>query len=474
MRATERRASSPSKEQSHPQRRKRSGTSRLWTLTSQLLGLSWLAPIITLLVLHFTNHIIGASAWCPNGKCSVDPLGNMGENAIQRAQELDGHDHNTLGGLQFVAKALEVWFVFIATSLVYNVTIMMASRSNGLPVGFLMTHVEFTDLRMLINKILWTTPTSPTRSTSRRRLSTVKLYLFAIFAAVMCILANLMGPSTAVLVLPTLQWVDTPIQMEQRFNTTGLANGPMGNSVFNNCSDAMLTARNYSCNSDEHAGSLDSLITSVTGITQQVFRNLYGYTGGNAIVQEMGVTFAFNITEESNFLTWVPNRQVLRNLSNDLGVFFNITQGQPTNEAFAQPYNNSLQTVLKRQGPIIGVKGNLYFPRNFTVTQVAHDKQIHCFLGYTPSYYAKKTYTKCIRVGPGWNSANANASFAISDAKSSNHTADVDIYFSDEATYFNSTVDLISDPDVFGMDQCRPTRLATGTRCSPFPIFLTV
>lgn len=432
----ERSTSSFSKEDTIPRPRWQVSQSWIWTLISQVLGLLWLAPIITLLIFHFQNHVIGASAWCPTGKCSADPLGHA---AIQRAQALDEYDHNTLGALQFVAKALEVWFVFIATSLVYNVTIMLAARGNGLPIGFLMTHVEFTDLRMLVDRLLWTTPTSPTPTPSGKRSSAVKLYLFAFFAALMCILANLMGPATAVLVLPTLQWIDTPTQLEQKFNKTGLADRPTGESVFHGCTDAMLAARKYSCNAAAYAASLDSLIDSSSATIDQFFLNPFVDGGGTTVTQELGISFAFNTTEDSAFVTWAPNRQVLRGLNKDLATFVNITLGQPFDQASDQLYNNSLQTVLKRSGPIIGIRANLYTAQNVSVTNVAHDKQVRCFDGWQPSAYSDDYYTKCIRVGCGWNMANANASFAVSDVKSSNSVANVDVYFSDKAAYFNST-----------------------------------
>lgn len=436
MHITERSTSSFSKEEIIPRPRRQVGKSWVWTIISQLLGLAWLAPTTILLIFHFKNHIIGASAWCPTGKCSADPLGRT---AIRRAQALDEYDHNTLGALQFVAKALEVWFVFIATSLVYNVTIMLASSGNGLPIGFLMKHVEFTDLRMLFDKLLWTTPTSPTPTMSGKRLSAVALYLFAFFAAFMCILANLMGPATAVLVLPTLQWIDTPTQVEQKFHKTGLGDRPMGDSVFPNCSDATLAARKYSCNADAYAASLDSLVDSSGANLDQFYLNPLGYGGENAITQELGLSFAFNTTEDTNFVTWAPNRQVLRGLNNDLSTFVNITRGQPFDQASDQLYNNSLQTILKRSGPIIGIRGNIYMAQNVSVTNVAHDKQVRCFDGWQPSPYSDDYYTKCIRVGTGWNVVDASANFAVRDVKSAIKVADVDIYFSDKVAYFNST-----------------------------------
>ena len=53
-----------------------------WHLFSQLVSLLWLGPIITLLVLNFRNHAIGASIWCPFGKCASDAFS---DNAIATA-----------------------------------------------------------------------------------------------------------------------------------------------------------------------------------------------------------------------------------------------------------------------------------------------------------------------------------------------------------------------------------------------------
>ena len=52
-------------------------------------------------------------------------------------------NHNLLGGLQFVAKALEIWFELIAAALVYIVTMLLAGRKEGLPVGYLTRPSEF-------------------------------------------------------------------------------------------------------------------------------------------------------------------------------------------------------------------------------------------------------------------------------------------------------------------------------------------
>lgn len=96
-----------------------------WHLFSQLLSLLWLGPIITLLVLNFRNHVIGASIWCPFGKCFSDAFG---DDAIATAVRLDRWDHDLLASLQFVAQAFEVWFLIIATALLYDVGMMFTRR----------------------------------------------------------------------------------------------------------------------------------------------------------------------------------------------------------------------------------------------------------------------------------------------------------------------------------------------------------
>lgn len=91
----------------HPQLAK----PRNWITTSiiQLACLLWLAPVITLLVLNFKGHVVGASAWCPNQNCQVGWF-NIQSVAQHNLYKFDRRDHNLLGVLQLVAKALEIWY----------------------------------------------------------------------------------------------------------------------------------------------------------------------------------------------------------------------------------------------------------------------------------------------------------------------------------------------------------------------------
>ena len=355
-----------------------------WHFLSHLFALLWLAPIIALLVLNYKRHVIGASVWCPKGKCSADPFG---DNAIARAEELDLHDHDILGALQFVAKALEIWFMIAATSLLFDVAMLFARKGRGLPVGFLLTHLEFGDIRNLLNPLLWTSPIPHPNGRSESRARMIKLYLFAILAAFLTILTNMMGPATAVLILPTLQWVDTTKMPAQRFNGTGLALAPAGHSLID-CDNTTLQAENYSCTSDFYGPSLDAWAAS--GIESSKQSRYFGYTISSGS-QERAVQFTLNGTANGS-LTWIPNRQVLRSLSQDyLKTSGYMLQYDPP-VAPDPIFNNSLQTILQREGPSIGVEGDCYNGGNQSIITVAANKEVRCYSNWTIdtiSYYTK-------------------------------------------------------------------------------------
>ena len=98
------------------------------------ISLLWCAPAVTLLVLNGTNHIVGASAWCPTGDCPGIPIGTN-QSLTELLSKADRDTHDFVGALQFVAKAMEVWFVYIAVTLVYIVTSLLARSEHGLPIG---------------------------------------------------------------------------------------------------------------------------------------------------------------------------------------------------------------------------------------------------------------------------------------------------------------------------------------------------
>lgn len=420
----------------------RSRPSLIWTLLAQFLGLLWLVPIITLLVFNFSSYKIGPSAWCPRGLCSADSLDN---DAIGIAKKLDKDDHNTLGVLQFVAKALELWFGFVAINLIYNVVMWLANRNDGLPIGFLSASVEFADPRSLIDTFYAAKKSPFQRDKSGQPTSKPLIGFFVVFLVLMCLLVNIMGPATAVLVLPTLQWLDVDYRAQHTFRSLNISWGPAGDNVFPECFDGDLSNRSYSCTSNSYAASLDSWVElTLAGRSQSPpFINgslLYG------VSQEGDVLFTFNTTGKVIEIAWAPNRQVMRELSLDFDNFHDAytanTDNIPNNtDPKYSPYTNSLQTILKRQGPVVGNYGNFYVPTSISEIQVGPDRNLRCFEDYSPNYLDftdKSLYTKCIRVGTGWASSNTHANFTIEGSEGT-ETVHVNVYFSDKSASYNAT-----------------------------------
>ncbi|KAL9594220.1 MAG: hypothetical protein Q9219_007153 [cf. Caloplaca sp. 3 TL-2023] len=372
------------------------------------------------------HHVIGASVWCPGGNCNAE---STAHSAIRRAQELDRQDHDLNGALQFVAKFLEVWFMFVATGLVYDLATLLARSGRGLPLGYLMNHLEFTDLRYLFNPLLWKSPSPNRHSTPEKRARMMKLYTLAVATALLTILVNLMGPATAVLVLPTLQWVNTPYVFYTRFGRTGVMDRPQGDDVLLGCSESQLDARNYSCTSDVFGPSLDAWAAqSKASIKQNV--TILGTS------QENALQFTFNAT--GGELMWIPNRQVLGEMSHD---FLQARGDYASDGEYPDSrYNNSLQTVLQRQGPSLGVQANCY-AGTITQLELDDDRFVRCYTGWTLDYSAN--YTKCLRFGTGFNDTNYYAQFdlEIEDPDVPDYESGVGVYFADKATYYNDTDD---------------------------------
>ena len=425
-----------------PKRKSKRQLGSVIHILTHVVGFLWIAPIVTLLVLNFKNHVIGAGIWCPRGQCNAKAYGY---NAIATASRLDGEDHNILGALQFVAKGLEVWFMIVATSLVYDVALFLAKSNGGLPIGYLFTHLEFGDIRNLINPLLWTSPIPHGNLMPSKPSGTLKLYLFAILAAFLTILTNLMGPATAVLVLPTLQWVDTSHKPNQVFGSLAASGSPRGDTVFPGCNDTQLLTRNYSCTSEVYGPSMDNWLSQALSSTAQADQDNGTLLLG--ISQEGAVEFTVNISTNRN-LFWVPNRQVLRSLSSDLQDLASYVSGDlhanGTRSQKQPSYNNSLETVLQREGPSIGLAAGC-FNGTLTALDLATNKQVRCLSGWTPTYdasgYEDTSYTKCFRYGTGWGGANQVAGFYLGDADMKANESYVQVYSSDKATVFNSTTD---------------------------------
>ena len=252
-----------------------------------------------------------------------------------------------------------------------------------------------------------------------------------------------MGPATAVLVLPSLKWVDGDHIPMQVFGAFAASSPPRGGTVLPGCDDTQFSSRNYTCTSAVYGPSLDSWITQLLSSTAQARQDHGGY--GIVLLgttQEGNVETTINITQTTaNLLIWDPNRQTLRGLTHDLIELGSYVTGsvEPNNKTAThkQPaFNNSLETVLQRQGPSVGMVANC-FTGNLTVKNVAEDRAIRCLDGWCA--IENTSYTKCYRAGRGWAETNAVARFYLGDADNEEDESYVEVYSSDKATYFNET-----------------------------------
>ncbi|KAL8883681.1 MAG: hypothetical protein Q9192_007047, partial [Flavoplaca navasiana] len=452
-----------------PRRARRSRIVLHWI--SHILSLLWIAPIAILLWLNFSQHVIGASVWCPSGDCNAE--GNS-ENAIERANFLNRQDRNVNATLQLAAKALEVWFMFVATSLVYDIGIMFAKKGRGLPVGYLLTHLEFGDIRYLVNPLLWTSPLPGTQGVPEKRSRIIKLYIFACITAMLTILANLMGPATAILVLPTLQWVDSPCVMYETFNHTAVAQRPDGEDLFPSCSAEQLRNGNYSCTAETYGPSLDEWASHNTAS----YRQFTQHEDGTIILgASQEAALAFMINGSASFDTvWVPNRQVLRNMSHEFQKLRGAYMEADPPEFPDREFNNSLQTILQRQGPSLGFHAAFY-TGNASDYGLSEGRWVRCFTGWTlgSSIWTetKEEYTKCFRLVSD-EDRDTYAQFYLGNFNGTDDQnsaqSGVGVFVADKAAFYNEQEDFGS-----GLIDCliKNNPDGTGETCDWDKIFAT-
>lgn len=264
--------------------------------------------------------------------------------------------------------------------------------------------------------------------------------MFAVLAAFLTILTNLMGPAVAVLVLPTIQWVDTNHVVDMRFQSYPVIKPPTV-AAFPTCNDAQqLADRNYTCTADGYAASLEDFGTQLNATLTQ----LETIDGSLLIAttQEASLSFTANLSR-NGVLVWVPTRQVLRELSADVPDLSMEITGQQANESRGAQqrlgYNNSLETVLQREGPSLGFTGGCNVG-NITFKNLEVNKQVRCLNNWT--FDEINYYTKCYRVGLGWGELNDVGNFSLGDSNTTGENDSVvSSYFSDRAMFFNESTD---------------------------------
>ena len=280
-----------------------------------------------------------------------------------------------------------------------------------------------------------------------------KFYVFAVAVALLCVLANLIGPAVAVLMIPTVQWVPTTSTYPKRFTSMLSANEP---TTFPFCNASSLADKQWNCTSGTYDFALDSVAEFVySQVTQDYLSdgNLGNY--GSPTLQELALSFEFNVTAVNSSDTsavsyWAPNRQVIRDLSQDQEDYFDTIHDP--NSPYAG-FQNSITLNLQRQGPIVQVE-QLFTYANVTVTKVDNEREIHCYSFWSCSIAENTCYAKCFRAGTGWNSSSTISTFNVGTVASGrpedNYTMPVVTrsFFSDRSAFIANDINTgnITDP----------------------------
>lgn len=192
----------------------------------------------------------------------------------------------------------------------------MAAKPGGLPIGYLTRPTEFAELLNLFDPLLWSSAKGSDRRVSHRA------WFLILLSAILCILCNLMGPATAVLAIPSLQWIGTKHIGNRRFVEIN-AGEPPGidpNSWFSTqasylCTAEQLLSHNYSCALDTSGHAMDAWLESCLSSHGNL-----GYTQALDLTFQVNSTAHFSSVVETqqnytDFVFWVPGRQTLSNLT---------------------------------------------------------------------------------------------------------------------------------------------------------------
>lgn len=420
----------PSSSSSSSSSSKKPVFSKAWSWLSLLFGVLWIAPAIFVLSLSFQEYIVGRSIGClvkSSKKCQLDL---HAVTQIQQAQALAKSDEEAQAGFQIAAKSLEAWFCFICASLVWTMLKRLAGRddADALPVGYLHVHTECQDLRLL-PKLAWGRRRDANRAKGWDR---IRLHIFIVFLTFTCILCNLMGPATAILVIPNIQWTPINNGNDVWFENVMAASRPLTASIARSCNEGNVSAGNYSCAYKSFGSTIDMVVAAAVATDDQSF-TIDDQPYGNSvtdlplnslllppIMQEANVSFTVNISG-SPFM-WTPSRQTLRDISTDLTDYDSMTGNNPQ-KAIGYPqshlFNSTLETRLVRRGPVLGQRNLCYRNKaeQVGIFPIGDEREVRCYDRFNEKIW------KCIPWGTSWKGfRQAAASFTIGDGSATNIT----------------------------------------------------
>ncbi|KAK5661063.1 hypothetical protein OQA88_12442 [Cercophora sp. LCS_1] len=416
---------------------------KIWLLLD-LFCFAWIVPIVFALYFNLHSFVVGAGVGCkvpnPSELCFPDLFGVKTTNRHERLMQLNKEDRVVLNILQFVAKALEDWFVIIASSIVFSMAMRLATAEKGLPLSYLFTHISVADLTMLFDRAFWTSCKA-----SRRGKARIRLLCFVSVVVLLCILCNLMGPAIAVLLIPQLAWTKFPAPAAQleRFESISLSQAPKVCEA----QARDVPARNYSC-TNIFWPSFDELSSGYRWRTDWFFN---GWSPLPVFTEHLGLLFTLNTTSpkssdvSSDWISWVPLRQSLFELAADY-VEVQASQGffdtpedefealdrmdRARDERLFDRYRNTLDIVLHRKAPSVGFSTRCIRTANVVEYRVSDARSVRCHLAAGPEGLH---WFACFGTGSGWGDEVVHSHFSIGDTDGTSEIS-VDIYAATKST----------------------------------------
>jgi hypothetical protein len=410
-----------------------------WTFVIQLLSLLWIAPIVALLVLNLSNYVVGGGLNCAVATCGID----LFDSDDSRRRQME--DRNILGSFQVVAKALEVWFATVMGIFVYDLTMCLARTGAGLPIFYLGAHLDLSP-NLLADKSFWVSAYSPkgVNNTSGGRKRVVLPFIF--FVAVVVAVSALIGPATAVLLIPTLGWTKSQLNPPTMLADLSSADASPASFALDACAGLDPAESNFAC--DRYGATLDIL-----------FRNAQVNPGTNPLMTD-ALLYTFNRSQGGMFM-YSPTQQALYDASSDQ-LKWQYSTSQPyggVTEFSLYNYNlmrNAQRTHITRIAPAFYTQSTCY-SNGSSVVRVADNMDVRCYnipnpddvydsytlvdgslAPYPISNELENFSTKCIRTGPGWPEMNSHSRFSLGTDNSSS-VLDIDVYSSDRAVFLNTT-----------------------------------
>jgi hypothetical protein len=444
-------------------------------------GLDWLAIVVTLVVFNGRGRLIASSFGCLFQACYFDLWKDNNNGIITTDQEfaygeprrLASIDQNVLNALQLVAKLLEIWFFFIAGTLIYNLSMACARHHDGLPLQYLDLHTKSMGSVEFLSSSFW----QPFHGSSRGKGYSCKLYALLVLVAVLCFVSAVLGPAIAILLLPVRETAIISQLPSRRFIQLNSEHPPnitipphpisgryVGHqpTTFFQRKDIDHLAEDFARDTRHiHPSAREDYIRTdirvhdwlmhgniwipCRRVLDQLLAQFYRYQFSVAFPWDQINSMQFGSKEGAIEFTPFSDLDEPQDTNGMM-----LYDGEPITQSLYRTYKTTLDVGFRRHGPAFGLSGNS-FRGNISVISVAKDMSVRCYVSAPPpsvqlssSDLEQRPLTRCIRVGRGWpGSRNHHAQFHIHETNPLTNeaysAASIDFYSVSRLVFLNSS-----------------------------------